>query len=278
MSSAKGNRKDATYAFAENIVATQFEDIPPKVVKVTKDDILDTIGVALSGSSTAGISALMELIREWGGKGESTVLVFGDKVPAVNAALVNATMAHSDDFDDAYDLNLTHTGATTVLPALAIAERLGKVSGKDLITALALGQDMALRMSSYLGINHGLHYSVVYGYFGGTAVVAKLLGLSEEQTVSAFGIAYSQLSGTLQAVEDGSLTKRLQAGFSARGTVLSALLAQKNYEGSKDNIEGRCGFINVYGEGQSDIEALTADLGKTFYSIYLGFKPYPTGR
>lgn len=271
-------KKDATDTLAQHVVAVQFKHLPSRVVEIIKDDIIDTLGVALAGSNCKSVLQLLDLVSDWGGKRESTILVYGDKVPTINAAFMNCTMAHCHDFDDAYDLGLSHTGANTVPVAFVISEHLGGVSGKDLISAIAVGQDLALRMWSYTPPIFGFHASQMYGYFAATATSAKLLGLSKEQIVSAFGIAYSQIAGTFQTIRDGAMNKGLHAGLSGRGGITSALLAQKGFVGTRNNFEGEMGLCKLYCQGKCDLEGLTAELGKRFQSMYLGFKPWPSGR
>jgi len=270
-------KKDVSYTFAKNIVTTQFRDIPAAVVEHTKEDILDTIAVTLAGSSYKGTEPLLELIREFGGKEQSTILVFGDKVPCVNAALVNGSMSDSQDFSDAYGRGLMHAGLATIPPALAISERKGKVNGQDLITAVALGQDMALRMFLAMELSPGFHPAGIDNYFGATATVGKLLELDEEQMINAFGIAYSQISGTTQMYFDCVNTKTLQAGLASSAGVLSALLARKGLTGTRNTFEGKGGFCPTYCQGKWDLEQLTGNLGREFEGLNVGFKPYPSG-
>lgn len=270
-------KKDVSYAFAKHVANTQFKDIPAEVVEHTKEDILDTIAVTIAGSSYEGTEPLLKLLREWGGREESTILVFGDKVPCISAALANSSMADAHDFSDAYGRGLTHAGMSIVPPAFAIAERKGEVNGKDLITAIALGQDMALRMFLAIQLSEGLLPHGVNNSFGAAATVGKLLGLNEEQMVNAFGIAFSQVSGTLQIYLDCAMTKNLQAGIMAKTGILSALLAQNGFTGTRNTFEGKCGLCVAYSQGRCDLEKLTANLGKAFEGINVGFKPYPGG-
>ena len=93
-------KEDAAILFARNVLNTRFKDIPPEVVKVTKRDILDTLGCALAGSSSPGTKELLEVLKEFAGRQESTVWLFGERLPSVHAALANGSMAHARDFDD----------------------------------------------------------------------------------------------------------------------------------------------------------------------------------
>jgi len=132
---------DAAYLFAKNLISVNYEDIPEDVVEATKKQILDNLGVAVGGSSKLGVKELLELIIDWGGKEESTILCYGNKVPAPNAAQVNATMSHALDYDDTGN-GPVHSSAVIVPTCLAVAERKGKLSGREFITAVSLGVDM----------------------------------------------------------------------------------------------------------------------------------------
>ncbi len=224
---------------------------------------------------------MADLVREWGGRPESTVLLGALRAPAPQAALINATMAHAMDFDDAYEPAVLHAGVCTVPAGLATAERVGHVSGKDLIAAVAGGIDVACRLGDASNVDPsdiGFMYTSLYGVFGAAATAGKLLGLTREQLVNAFGIAYAQAAGNFQAVVDGALTKRMQAGFAASAGVMSALLAARGLTGAKESLEGRKGLFPVYLRGDYDPDALSLDLGKEFRVERLSYKPYPACR
>jgi len=116
---------DAAYALAENLATVKYDDIPQDIAETTKKQVLDILGVALGGSSRSGVKELAELVGEWGGKEESTVLCFGHKVPAPNAAQVNATMGHALDYDDTGD-GPTHPSVVIVPTCMAVASLSGR--------------------------------------------------------------------------------------------------------------------------------------------------------
>lgn len=270
---------DAAVAMAKNVIKTQYSDIPAEAVEATKKDILDTLGAAIAGSAAPGCREIVELMKELGGKKESTILTYGGKVTAVSAAMANGAMGHALDYDDTHDRGIIHAGVTVIPAAFATAERMGKSNGKDFITAVALGVDVACRMAlANKEGPAGWILTPVYGFFGAAAASAKLLRLNEAQTVSALGIAYSQASGNNQCVDDGALTKRMQAGFAARGGVMAALMAQKGITGAINSLEGERGIYKVYHGGDYDPAPLTEQLGKRFEVADLSFKPYPCCR
>ncbi|MBI2907652.1 MAG: MmgE/PrpD family protein [Chloroflexi bacterium] len=270
---------DAAVAIARSAARTEYSDIPPEAVAVTKKDILDTLGTAVAGSAAPGGREIVDFVKESGGSEASSILVYGGRAPAENAAMANASMAHALDYDDTHDDARIHAGVTVVPAAFAAAERIGKVHGRDFIAAVTLGIDMVCRM----GLANqegpaGWVLTPLYGYFGAAVAAGKLLGLDEATLVNAMGIAYSQASGNNQCVDDGALTKRLQAGFAARGGVIAALMAQKGVTGAVNSLEGRCGLYKTYHGGDYDPNPLTDGLGKRFEVINLSFKPYPCCR
>jgi len=276
---------DAAFSLAKNMLSVKYDDIPPDVLELTKKHILDILGVTLGGSSRPGVRELAELIGEWGGKEESTVLCYGLKVPAPNAAQVNATMGHALDYDDTGD-GPTHPSVIIMPTCLAMAESIGKISGRDFITAVTLGMDMMCRLgqsfrsgmkTSPIGGHPGAgwHLTPLFGYMAAAAVTGRILGLDEETLVNAMGIAYHQSSGNGQCVNEGVLTKRMGPGFAARGGIVAALMAQKGITGAKECLEGELGLYNLYIKGEYNPEALTAKLGKYFAGTTVTMKPYP---
>jgi 2-methylcitrate dehydratase PrpD len=138
----------------QHLVRIQYDDLPEEVVEVTKKSILDTIGVILAANTLGeGCQAFANVALAEGGREQSTILGFGQKVSASAAAFVNGAMAHSMDFGESHDTAFVHSSSPTVPAALAIAEMLENVTGKDLITAVTLGNDLVCRMGLSLTKN-----------------------------------------------------------------------------------------------------------------------------
>ncbi len=270
---------DPALILAEHVCHTNFTALPHEAVIATKRDILDTLGAMVGGSIAPGIAELSGLVKHWGGREESSLLLIGGRVPAPQAALVNATMGHALDFDDTFDrAGNIHPGVSTLAASLAIAEMRGEISGRDFVLAVTLGLDVACRLALAATVDRGWHRTAAFGIFGATAAAGKLLGLSLDQMVNAFGIAYSQAAGTRQCIVDGALTKRFQAGQAASGAVLSALLAREGFTGAREVFAGRYGFFPMYQPDGHNLDAISDGLGQIFRGVELSFKPYPSGR
>ncbi|HSF30083.1 MAG TPA: MmgE/PrpD family protein [Candidatus Tectomicrobia bacterium] len=270
---------DPALILAEHVCGTGFTDLPAAAVTATKRDILDTLGAMLGGSVAPGLAQLTGLVKHWGGRQESSLLLIGGMVPAPQAALINATMGHALDFDDTFDrAGNIHPGTSTLAASLAVAEMQGGTSGRDFVLAVTVGLDVACRLALAATVDRGWHRTAAFGIFGATAAAGKLLRLNVAQMVDAFGIAYSQAAGTRQCIVDGALTKRLQAGQAASGAVLSAILAREGFTGAHQVFAGRFGFFPMYQPGGYDLDAITDGLGHAFRGVELSFKPYPSGR
>ena len=266
---------------ANYVTETRFEDLSPETVEATKKLILDGLAVALGGSSREGVFELLDCLRESGGKPESTVWVFGDRMPAVSASQVNAMMMHALDYDDVYDKAVLHCGVVAIPVALAMAERLGGVSGKDIITAVAVGSDICARLTLAVTISVfelGWHYTTLHGNFNAAATAGKLMHLNTDEMVNAFGLAYHQAGGNYQSLHDGSLGKRIGPAFASRDGIMAALLAQRGVTGPRNIIDGKAGLYKVYHRGHFDPDILLNKLG-TFNELRnLSLKPYPCCR
>jgi 2-methylcitrate dehydratase PrpD len=274
---------DASYLFAKNFVDTKFEDLPAEVVEATKKEILDLLGVALGGAGQPGATHVCELVKEWGGKEESSIIGSKQKVPAPNAAQANATMAHTLDFDDVHEAAVMHPGIASIPVVMAVGEAQGKLSGKEFITCTALGVDMMCRLAlattpGKSPIDLGWHLTTLFGFMGSAATAARVMRLSVEQIVDAIGIGYHQSAGNGQCVKDGALTKRLGPGFAVKGGITAALLAKSGVTGARNSLEGEWGLYRQYMDGDYSREILTADLGKRFEGVNVVIKPYPCCR
>ena len=267
---------DVVEHFARHVAGATYDQLPPAAREAAKKSILDTLGVVLAASGTEpAVHGVIDLVRQTGGQPESTVLAFGDRVPALWAAFANGAMAHCLDFDDQTPWG-QHSGSSVVPAALAVAERRGGVTGKELITAVAVGQDLFARMRRNVGWRKDWNLSTVLGVFAAAAAVSHVLRLTERQVAHALGVASTQSSGVMEVVAGtGSNLRALYAGFSAKGAVLAALLAGKGVTGVERLFEGEYGVFATYFGGRYDRDAMLADLGRDFQGAGTLYKLWP---
>ena len=272
---------DPAYDIARHLVHTSYGDIPSRAVEVAKLEVLDSLGVALAGSPRPEAQKLLEVLRGFGGRGQSSVIASGLKLPVPDAAQVNSTMTYSVDFDDTIELAVVRPGCVIVPACFAVAEYRGKVSGKECITALALAADLMARLSMAARFEVGLImagwlHTGLYGYITSAAVAGKILGFGEDEMLNAIGLAYQQSAGSLQFNRDGGINKAMD--FATRGGILAAFMAEKGITGPRDSFEGEFGLYNLYHRGGYDRETLLGGLGSHYKGEDLTIKPYSSCR
>jgi 2-methylcitrate dehydratase PrpD len=277
------DKNTAIEALSANVLETHFENFDQATLENARYRIIDVLGCGIGGANAAGNAALVKLVKDWGGKQEASILVHGGKVPAHNAAMVNSIMARSFDFEalvpqiDGADIP-AHISGTTVMTAINLGEMMD-INGKELITTLLAGEDVAIRVLAAAGfwLDEGWDDTGTINGIGATAIAGRLLGLNKRQMRHAFGIVLNQLAGTVQNIWDGCTNFKLLQGLSARNGIFSAQLAKAGWTGPEDMLLSKYGYYSLYTGGCNRPEILTKDLGKKYYTE-LTFKPYPSCR
>jgi 2-methylcitrate dehydratase PrpD len=277
----------ASENLSENIVNTNFESFSKQDIEFAKNRLADVIGCALGGAFASNNNAVMELVKEWGGKKEATILGYGIRAPAHNVAMANSVMVRSFDYEPSgyYFRGMAfpcHSSSVTSITALTMAEHL-KSSGKELLTALILADDFLARLTAAADWTYAIDdtpwdCSGTMSKWGAAAVAGKLLKLNKKQMKNAFGIVVDTVQCTKQGMVDGSDTYKLHSGLACRDGIMSAKLASKGFTGLKDPLLSKFGFLPSYFPHYLTLlpDVLTKELGEKFYSgAGIGHKFYP---
>ena len=267
-----------TMKLATFFSALEYEDLPESSHRAVRHFVLDTVACALHGRDTEWAKIIEKWARE-NGSGVNQATVWGDDVASLrvsDVALVNGTAAHAFELDDYHPVK-HHPGAVVIPAALAMGEKLGS-SGEDLITAIAAGYELMIRVSYAMDptptMLRGWHITGITGAFGSVAAAASLLQLDAEQTACAYGIAGTQASGLFAWLYDGAMTKRFHAGDAARAGIVAAELAALGYTGSKAIFEfENGGFLKAHSDHAVPAK-LIEELGETWMLEGTSFKPY----
>ena len=265
-----------TAKLANHTTKIRYEDIPHDAIEKAKDCILDQVGVELIGSTLDWNKIAYRYVLEAGGRPESTIVNYGNKVPALDAVFVNATFGQGCELDDLGFAAGGHLSAATVPVGLALCEK-QHVTGRQLLSSIVIGCDVMYRLLLSIRPSsgkRGFHSHGIGGPFGAMAVAARLMGLSDGQMLHAFGIAGSHSAGTMEYDQTGGEVKRVHAGIAARGGLQAAMLARLGLTGPPTIIEGKRGFCRVFAD-QYDIDVITRDLGSDFKIMRIWFKIYP---
>ena len=258
--------KSISRQIADFALKLKYDDLPDEVVNEVKRYLYDSIGCAYGGYHTKDVNIIKDIYNNMAGKGEATLIGFGDKIPAVNATLVNSLMIRALDFNDIYWKQDPSHPSDIIPVALAVGERENK-GAKDVIAAIVLAYEFECRLCEFAvpGVRERKWHHATLTQFVSPIVAGYLLDLTEEQMVSAIGISGAH-NLTLGAVTAGKLTmmKNTVDPLAAQSGVMAALMAQKGITGAKECLEGEVGLFNLYVKGEYDPVPLTADLGKWF--------------
>ncbi|MDN5347699.1 MAG: hypothetical protein PWP65_1263 [Clostridia bacterium] len=264
---------------AKYVSSLDLASIPAEVIEKTKMCLLDTLSVAVAGSQSKEARIVQSVVSRLGGAPEATVINSETRLPAPNAALINATMAHSLELDDTDRYTYYHPGAPIIMAALAVAEARG-CSGKRLLEGILAGYEVSIRIAEAVNPAHrwrGFHTTGTVGTFGAGIACAKILGLEPPKIVSTLGISGTQAAGLFEFLQDGSMTKRFHPGKSAWNGIMAAYLAEAGFTGPATILEGENGFLRATSDG-ADISRLADGLGEAFRIMRVGIKRHAACR
>jgi len=268
--------------YAEYATSLRFEDLPDEVVAHAKKLILDIMANDLGGYAwmESGPKIVEGVRRLNRGNGGATVLATGEAMAPEWATLANGAMAHSLDYDNHHAKGVIHAGSSVVNCALAAGEENGS-SGKELITAVVIGYEIACRLAMALGPHSshemGFHPTSTCATFAGSAIIGRLRGASEAVIVNAMGLNGSQAAGSMQYVVNGAWNKRAHPGLATHQSFIAATLADAGFIGAAEVFEGKQGFLQGYALRPKPEEA-TRTLGKSYETLENAIKPFPLCR
>ena len=274
---------DPIVSLVDHALGARYDDLPAHVVTTVKHAIIDTVGAGLAGSSAELGRLVAAMTCDNGGAPHSTLWVSGDKVPAAEAAFANAIMARCRELDDVHEgsprVGHGHGGHVNVMivpAALAVLERLPRpVSGKELITAIAVGGDILVRLRLAAGDAGRLGWEgPTVSPFGVAATVGRLHRLDDAALLNAMGAAYAHCSGNVLSTSDGTWDVWLNAGMGARAGVVAVDLARRGHRGARAPLLGSAGLYPLYFRGEYHADALLSGLGTDFESGAVSIKPY----
>jgi aconitate decarboxylase len=258
------------------VINTQYNSLNEATILAAKTFILDSIGVGLSGSRIAQVQQVKQAASHWGDAKQAQVWATGEWLPAASAAIVNGYQIHNQEWDCVHEPAVVHPMAV-ILSALMAYGQLHKVSGKQLLLGVIIGVDVATLIGQSATSGLKFFRPSVCGCLGATAGICAMLSLSKQTTENALGIAYSQLSGTMQAHIEGSPMLAMQIGFNSQAAIRAIDLAQTGFEGPKNILEGPFGYFSLF-EDTFDLSPLFSKLGNEFQIEQVSHKPFPTGR
>jgi 2-methylcitrate dehydratase PrpD len=254
------------------------KDIPEKTQSTLKFLLKDICGIILSARNENYVKSLVETYK---GSGNLVSLGHSERFDLFSSAIIAGTAAHGEDFDDTFEGNPMHVGAT-MIPAMLSAAQKFNLNGDQILKGLTIGSELICRLALVAPTamhKQSFHPTAVCGTFGVAAGLSSVLDLTEKQMVSALGVAGSFTSGIIEYLAEGSWTKRVHPGWSANSGMNAALIAKSGFYGPRTVFEGEHGFFEAFAlkEIERDYSHLTDGLGKRWENQNLAFKPFACG-
>ncbi|MFN3546298.1 MAG: MmgE/PrpD family protein [Mesorhizobium sp.] len=272
MTDMTGDRKPSAElaAFAAGL---RFEDIPAAVVGRAVDLFVDWTGSALAGRGVRPVEAIAAFARDMGpATGPCEILIDRSFSSPLFAALMNGASSHVAEQDDVHNGSVFHPAAVVFPAALAIAQSV-RASGQDFIAAVTAGYEVGIRIGEFLGRSHYrvFHTTGTAGTLAAAAAAGRLLGLSPETMLDAFGSAGTQAAGLWEFLRDAADSKPLHTGKAAANGLTAAFLARDGFTGASRILEGVQGMAAGMST-DADPARLTDRLGTRWALAETSFK------
>ena len=254
------------------------QDIPSDIQEVLSFLVKDISGVIVAARNEDYIQSL---IKTYSNTGNIVALGHKNVFDVFSSSIICGTAAHGEDFDDTFEGNPIHVGATMVSTFLS-AGQFFKLNGEQILKGIAIGAELICRMalvSPTAMHKQGFHPTSICSVFGATAGLGAVLGLNQKQLSSALGVAGSMSSGIIEYLAEGTWTKRIHPGWAASSGIHAALLGRSDFLGPRTVFEGTHGFFKAFTikEIENDFSHLVEGLGTRWECKNLAFKPYACG-
>lgn len=292
--------KSISRQISEFAIKLKYEDLPIEVISRAKEFLYDAIGCAFGGSKTKDVNILKKIYLTMGGKKEATLFATGEKIPAINAVLINSLMIRALDFNDIY-WKEDPSHPSDLIPAALNTGEFADSSMKEVIVAIVLAYEFEQRICEFAvpGVRERKWHHATLTQFVSPIVSGKLLGLTENQLVNAIGISGSH-NHTIGAPTAGKLTmmKNTVDPMAVQSGVLAAFMSMYGFTGTEAIFEGKEGFMDCFGgwdpisselspvemKGRDgkvdkwswDVNKLIEGLGKDYKILDCGMKAFPT--
>jgi len=174
--------------------------LPEEITEKAKHHILDTLAAMISGSTLLPGKRALEFARNYSGDETCTVVASKLSRGAIEAAMTNGMLAHSDETDDSHSPSQSHPGCAVIPAALAAGEQF-HINGTRFIRAVALGYDVGTRVTMTLGSQQfeaESHWSThsIAPLFGAAAAASCAAGLKRATDAVDAGLYRAPIVGS----------------------------------------------------------------------------------
>jgi 2-methylcitrate dehydratase PrpD len=263
---------------ADYIVAARPGDLPEPVRREALRSFVNIVGCTLGGARHDVIGLADDVLSEFSGPPQATLLGRARRADVLHAALINCFGSSVHAFDDTHAQAVVHPSGPVAAAILAVSER-KPIEGRQFLLAFGLGVEMVCRLSKAISVPpakgaFAWSQTGITAGIGAAVAAGKLLDLDPIRMRHAIGIALSQAAGFRGMF--GSMCSSFMTAHGAQTGLRAAILAEKGFTSSEAALEGPYGFLDVFAE-QPDAQALVEGLGTRFEILRNTYKPYPCG-
>jgi len=250
------------------IMESDWSKLPGSIQHQAKRCLMDTLGALIAGHQTPVSNLMNSFVNEQFKGDDATILVKGIKTSASGASLVNGFANNALDIDDGHREVKGHPGACILPVVLAAAEMVPGISGREFLTALVVGYEVATRAGL---IRHATyktyHSSGSWGAIGGAAAAGRILGLSRKKLWNALGAAeyHAPIAPMMKCIEIPGMGKD-SIGWACMVAMMSVGMAESGFTG----------IDPIFND--SPKEEWIKSLGRSYEIMNLYFKPYAACR
>jgi 2-methylcitrate dehydratase PrpD len=265
---------------AAYIQGAREREYPGEVRKAAITALVDYVGCAVGAADDAAVRPVRKVAESWGARGKARIFLGPLTTPAL-AALVNGTMAHAFDYDDAHQMGAGHVSCPCWSAALALAGHLGRdeqetlaafITGFEIMARLGGGGPKGVGRSLH---RRGFHPTSIFGRIGAAAIAAVLMRLDAPRTERALGAAATTAGGLTGSF--GTHAKPFHGGKAAMDGILAAELAAQGFESATRLLETEQGLLDAFIQDRA-AEVPTLDFEARWELLRNGFKPYASCR
>lgn len=268
---------------------SKYESIPENVINVTKTLLVDAMSNTLGGISSDKGKIGIQYAKAMGGNQEATVFGTGQKVGVQAAAYANGELQNGLDYDP-----VPHVPPILFPSVMAIAEQRHS-TGKELLTALAVGGEIAVRLSNVLlkvmsksleetGMTPDVFGNSNEHIIGAAIACGMLMGLDREKLAQCIGMSAALCSLPIcrdwESTMPKTMIKYFPAAWLAQTAVSAAQLAELGYTADAYTLDNPLGFPTIYCRDKEiwKPEKVIEGLGEKWQWATMGLKPYPACR
>lgn len=261
------------------VLDLSIDDLPSPVIEQAEKLTLDTVACAV-GAYASPPSKILRRMYGDATTGEQLASVFGDgrTIRLEYASLINGTMGRYLDFNECYTTGEAACHPSDHIPPLiSVAEAEG-ASGADLIEAIVLAFEIQSRGVDTGALwKQGFDYTT-WGAYSSVAAVGKLMGLTADQLVSAFGIAGTANNGLMSSrLGELSMWKAMAMPYTTHNAIQACQMTRNGITGPQSVFSGEGGFFEAITDGPIAFDGLGGRDGAGYKIMETSFKSFACG-